>query len=157
MDKLKALARLQHYCAKAERSRFDVRQKLTQWLVAAIYFNEIIEALEDENYLNEQRFARAFANDKFKFEKWGKGKIQMGLRQKRVHSLLITDALNTIDHAEYRQMAIYLLAKKDAQLNKEKYNIYEQKQKKAAYLIQKGYEPALIWELLGGNWDDWKN
>ena len=51
-------------------------------------------------------------------------------------------------------MALDLLAKKEAQINKEKYNTYEQKQKKAAYLIQKGYEPNLIWELLGSNWDD---
>lgn len=154
MDKHKALARLQHYCAKAERSRFDVRQKLIQWLITPAHFNEIIEALEDENFLNEQRFARAYTNDKFRFEKWGKGKIRMGLKQKNVDPLLITDALNTINNTDYRQMALDLLAKKEAEINKEKYNTYEQKQKKAAYLIQKGYEPNLIWELLGSNWDD---
>lgn len=149
MEVHKALARAQAYCAKAERSRADVSQKLQQWLVPAFEHPNIIAALEEENFLNEERFAHAFANDKFRFERWGRFKIKIGLQQKGVPPHLIADAMSrAIPTADYRQTALELLAKKQAQLDTERYNIAQQNQKKANYLLQKGFEPALVWELI---------
>lgn len=79
-----ATAKLEHYCAYQERCNYEVRNKLWTLGFWGDWADDIVMHLIDENFLNEERFARTFARGKFRFKKWGKIKISQKLREKRV-------------------------------------------------------------------------
>lgn len=49
----------------------------------------LLSQLIEENYLNEERFAIAYAGGKFRINQWGKTKIKYNLTQKQVSNYCI--------------------------------------------------------------------
>ena len=146
LTKEQALQKLKHYCTYQERSHYEVMQKLWELKVAKSDHDLIIATLIDEDYLNEERFAIQFAGGKFRMKQWGRVKIKLALKQKKVSEVLIKQALKGIDERDYNSMMKKIIAergKKTAEKNpaKRKYKI-------AQYLISRGFEPELIWEIL---------
>ena len=72
------------YCAAAEHCRSEVQTKLLQWGASANQTSDILDQLEDQGFLSETRYCSAFVNDKIRFQGWGKEKIRMALKQKRL-------------------------------------------------------------------------
>jgi regulatory protein len=134
-----------HYCAYQERCHAEVREKLFSFHLKGREVETLIAKLIEENYLNEQRFATAFAGGKFRIKHWGKQKIRLGLKQKRVSEHCIRKALDAIDNSAY-QRTFARLAEKKLQLLKSEKNIFIKKRKLRDHLLQKGYESALITE-----------
>ena len=96
-----ALKKAQEYCAKEEKCRADVNRKLREWGADSENYEKIIEALVNDDFINEQRYAQFFAHDKFKFNKWGKIKIAYELRLKKIPITIINSAINGIDMDAY--------------------------------------------------------
>ena len=107
----------------------------------------LIVQLIEENYLNEERFAIAYAGGKFRIKLWGRQKIKYALKQKQVSDYCIKKALMAIDNDEYLNASKKLAAEKLATLKTEK-NLLNKKKKLQQYLLQKGFEPSLIFETL---------
>ena len=84
----KALQKLKHYCGYHERSHSEVRQKLYSLGLHKKEVEELIARLIEEEYLNEERFARLFASGKSRIKGWGKQKIRHELRLKGVSAIL---------------------------------------------------------------------
>jgi regulatory protein len=103
---------------------------------------EIISILIENNYLNEERFAKLFAGGKFRMKHWGRKKIQYELQQKGVSSYLIKLALKEIEEEAYNKTLQKLAAEKWKSLLKQP--VISKQAKTYAYLLQKGFEPALI-------------
>lgn len=136
-----ALQKLKHFCAYQERSHAEVKEKLYSLGVWKKEHDAIIATLIEENYLNEERFAIAFAGGKFRMKQWGRVKIKYELKQKQVSEYCIKKALKQIEEADYHQALRKLGEQKYGALKGEQYLI---RQKKTIdYLLQKGYEPAL--------------
>src|ERR1700740_2175906 len=95
-DKKVAMAKAEHYCAYQERSQQEVRDKLYEWGLWPEAVEHIISQLICDNFLNEERFAKAYALGKFRQKGWGKIKIKQGLKLKKVPEVLIKKALLTI-------------------------------------------------------------
>lgn len=146
LDKRTALAKAEHYCAYQERSQQEVRNKLYEWGLWSNEVEELISELIQTNFLNEERFTRAYVSGKFKIKKWGKVKIKQGLKLKRVPEKMIINALKGIDYDEYLNV-ILETAQKKAPLIKEK-DPYKSKYKLITYLMGKGFEKELIIEVL---------
>lgn len=89
------------YCAKCERCIYDVRENLKKSGANNNDIESIIEYLQEENYLNEQRYAIAYTKDKYRFDKWGRIKISYQLSGKRIASSVIQRALEEINEEEY--------------------------------------------------------
>ena len=106
----------------------------------------------EENYLNEERYAIAFAGGKFRIKKWGRVKIRYELKQKRVSEYCIREALSAIAEEDYRKTLKGLFQQKKQSLGREK-NQFVKKQKIRSFLLQRGYEPSLIMELIQ-QWQD---
>ena len=98
----------------------------------------ILSRLEQENYLNEQRFANAFANDKMRFQGWGRLKIRAALLQKHVSNNHINEALLQIDETTYRKQLTRLANKKAHELRAEK-NERTRRQKVLRFLASRGF------------------
>lgn len=146
LTKEQALQKLRHYCAYQERSHSEVKEKLYQLGVWKKDHDEIIASLIEDNYLNEERFAIAFAGGKFRMKEWGRVKIKYELKQKQVSDYSIRKALKEIKEEDYLKVLHKLAEEKYASLKSEQYLV--RKKKTIDYLMQKGFEPALITSVL---------
>ncbi|HWC53437.1 MAG TPA: regulatory protein RecX [Chitinophagaceae bacterium] len=147
LTKEQALQKLKHYCGYQERCHSEVREKLFQLGVRRSEHDEIMAALIEENYLNEERFASAFASGKFRMNEWGRVKIKAALKQKQISDYCINKALKQIEEKEYLQLLKKLAEKRYASLKNEQYLI--RKRKTMDYLLQKGFEWELVKETVG--------
>nr|WP_242691622.1 regulatory protein RecX [Pedobacter sp. SYSU D00823] len=146
MDKKDALLKVEHFCAYQERSHQEVRDKLYSYGLITPDVEELISQLIENNFLNEERFAIAYANGKFRMKGWGKLKIKQGLKLKHVSPKLIELALRQLQEDEYLGKLKDILEKKDALLKEP--NTFHRKQKLINFALSKGYEKDLILDLL---------
>lgn len=144
-----AKAKAQSYCAFQERSQQEVRDKLYLWGLNYLDVENLLAELIADGFLNEERFALAYAGGKHRVKKWGKYKIKQGLKQKSVSEPLIRAALNSLDPDEYRENLFGLLQKKAALLSEK--DAFKRRLKLQHYALGKGYEQTLIIELLNDN------
>jgi len=141
-----ALHRASAYCTASEKCVFDVSEKLSSWGISTDESEKIIAYLITENFINEERFARAFVNDKFRFNKWGKIKIAYALRAKNISSELTQSALENIDENEYSDTLTELLK---AKLRGLKYkDEYDKKVKLFRFAQSRGFESGEIQKSL---------
>ncbi len=133
------------YCARQEHCASEVRTKLKQWGAGAAETGKIIERLVQQGFLDEKRYAAAFARGKFRNLKWGRLKIIAELKARQLPSSFISEAMTTIAESEYRHCIADLLNKKIRSLGG--YN-RENRVKTMRFLAGKGFEPSLIAEVL---------
>ncbi len=144
----KGLQKIKHYCAYQERSHQEVKDKLYSFGLYKYEVEQLLSILIEENYLNEERYAIAFAGGKFRAKSWGRIKIKYELKQNGVSTYCISAALKAIDEKEYLTTLQKLYDAKKKTLSSEK-NIFIKKRKISSYLLQKGFEAALIQQLFG--------
>jgi regulatory protein len=141
------LEKIKHYCAYQERCHSEVRSKLLELKVYGLELENYISILIEENFLNEERYACSYARGKFRFKQWGKTKIKYQLKAKQISPYLINKAMQEIDDEEYWQVLTTLAEKKSQSLQTEK-NRFIKSQKIRNYLLQKGFESGLIYEVM---------
>jgi len=141
-----ALTKAEHFCAYQERSQQEVRDKLYDWGLWPDAVEQTISRLIEGNFLNEDRFAKAYVKGKFNQKTWGKIKIKQGLKLKRVPDVLIKKALLTIDLDDYTAALTRLLEKKAASVTEK--NEFKRRYKLQQYAMSRGYEADLIAEVL---------
>lgn len=144
--KEEALQKIKHYAAYQERSHQEVKEKLYSFGLRKSDVEELISTLISENYLNEERFATQFAGGKFRINHWGKIKIKYALKQKQVSDYSIRKALAAISDDHYKTTLKNLAEKKWATLKGEHH--LTRQAKAQAYLMQKGYEPPLVQNVI---------
>ena len=141
-----ALHLMYKFCAYRERSHREVRTKLLDMQIYGDALEEIIASLISDGFLNEERFARAFVSGKFRIKKWGRRKIQVGLKQHQISDYALKKAWEEIDEHEYEITMRTLIEKKWSQTSAS--NDFLRQQKVGKFMIQKGYEPELVWGML---------
>lgn len=141
-----AWQKIKHYCAYQERSHYETKQKLYGFGLFKNDVEILLSRLIEENYLNEERYAAAYAGGKFRMNKWGRIKIVYGLKQKQVSAYNIKAALRAIGDADYNETLQKLVATKWQQLKGEQY--INRQVKTSNYLLQKGFESPLIQQAI---------
>ncbi len=134
------------FCAYRERCQSEVQQRLYDYGLHTSDVDEIMSELILQGYLNEERFARAFVRGKFLYNNWGRNKIIRQLKVKKVSEPCIRLGLEEIDDKQYDQKLLDLLEAHDKKLKES--NAYVRKRKIADHLIRKGYESAMVWDLI---------
>ena len=142
-----ALAKAMQICSRRELCQNDVAAKLESWGAATPDVHKILDILLKENFINEERYAKAFVNDKFIYNKWGKIKIASYLKAKRIPQATITSALDSIDDNQYVG-AIEAILKSHKKKIKAK-NDYELKAKLLRFGLSRGFESYLLYEVIG--------
>ncbi len=146
-----ALIKMQSWCAYQERCQQDARTKLYELGLWSDAVENIIVKLIEDNFLNEERFATAFARGKFTIKKWGRIKIKQELKQKRVGDYCLKKAMQQIDETEYMATLKKLIDSK-RKLIKEKSPI-KLNYKLMNYVLSKGYEKDLVFDILNNKED----
>jgi len=140
-----ATLKLAQFCAYRDRSQKEVEDKLREMRMIPQACEQIIIELMREDFLNEERFARSFVRGKFRIKKWGKIKITQELKKKEISAPIIKLGLTEIDENEYLNI-LEQVAEKKLNLIKES-DPYKRKKKLSDYLLQRGFESNLVYEL----------
>lgn len=144
-----ALNKIYKYCAYRERSHKEVRSKLYEYGLDPVNVEEVLVHLIEHDFLNEERYAKAFARGKFIYNDWGRLKIKRHLEQQEVSAYCIRRSNNEIDNQAYMDKLEELVLKYTKKTKAK--NEYELRHKVSRYMIQKGYEPELVWNVIRKN------
>lgn len=135
------LKRMAGLCAKSEQCSFDISVKLYKAGLSASQREEILEYLTTNRYINDARYAKAFASFKVRFSGWGKYKIKMALAAKRIPSDIVADALDAINPEDYIDALKRIIENKKRDID---VSNREQRLKLYRHLLARGFESALI-------------
>ena len=137
---------LENYCAYQERCHKEIEQKLYDLKMIPEAKEQIILHLMQHNFLNEERYAKSYARGKFNIKKWGRIKVINDLKFKNISAYNIKTALREINDEDY-YCNLQTIAEKKLKLLKEP-NLFKKRNKLSSFLISKGYESHLVFELV---------
>ena len=144
--KNQALKKASDYCAFQERCQQEVRDKLYTWGLHKEDVENVIALLISDGFINEERFAKAFAGGKFRIKKWGRTKIKNELKLRKISEYCISKAMTEIDDREYSKLLKEIIDKKNKEVKEQ--NAYKKAGRIASYCISRGYESELVWDLI---------
>ncbi len=136
---------LERYCVYQDRCHKEVRTKLVQMHMIPDAIDLIIGHLIEHNFLNEERFAKAFVRGKFNHKSWGKQRIVRELKLRYISAYNIKTALQEISDEDYIITFDTLSRKRYEQLSTEK-DTFKKRKKIADYLLYRGWEGDLVYE-----------
>ena len=140
------LDKARKYCSYQERCIFNVKNKLIEWQASEKTIETIIRRLENEDYINEERFAVSFARGKLRNNKWGRNKIFYTLMQKNIPELYVQMGLSEIDEEEYLNVLKKVISSKT--INEQ--DGFRKNNKLVQYAVQKGFHANLAWKVIKG-------
>ncbi len=141
-----ATRKLESYCAYQDRCHKEVVEKLKGMRMIPEAIDTIVAHLIQENYLNEERFARSFARGKFNIKKWGKLRIVKELQLRDISKFNIQSALKEIDESDYAKTLDELAKKRLSQISET--NLQKKRRKIADYLLYRGWESNLVYQKI---------
>ena len=127
-------------CSKQEKCKSEIIEKLSRTNLSISKIEEIISMLENEKFIDEERYVNFYIRDKLKFNKWGRIKLKYYLKQKRIPDSIITKGLENIDETEYLNILKSEIKKKS--------KTNSSKDKVIRFAQSKGFELELIIKLL---------
>ncbi|TQO39284.1 regulatory protein [Arenibacter algicola] len=139
-----ATRKLEGYCAYQDRCHKEVISKLREMNMIPQAIDLIVGHLIQENFLNEERFARSFARGKFKIKKWGKNRIVNELKHRDISKYNITTALKEIESKEYLNTFNALASKRLSEIREK--DLQKRRKKLADYLLYRGWESGMVYE-----------
>ena len=138
--------KLEYYCSYQDRCHKEVEQKLNSFTLITALKEKVIVHLIENNFINEERFAKSFARGKHNYKGWGKNRIVNELKFRNISSRIIETALKEIPEATYLEN-FHALAEKNWEIIKEPKG-QKRNKKFVDFLLRKGYETSLIYEKL---------
>jgi regulatory protein len=139
-------AKLEYYCAYQERCYKEVDEKMYTYKLNTTEKEELLLYLIENNFINEERFAKSFARGKHNYKFWGKARIIQELKFRNISSKLIELALKEIPETTY--IANFnALAEKFWESNTDRKGIKKNK-KCIDFLLRKGYESHLVYDKI---------
>ncbi len=145
MERDVALKKILHYCDYQDRCKKEIFAKLNTFELAADDKDFIVEFLQDEGYINDERYCRSYVKSKLNLKKWGVNKIKLSLIAKGVDRDIIDAVVSEIDQDSYKEELVKLLENK--KINES--DPYKRKAKLIRYAVGKGYSLSMVMEVLG--------
>lgn len=129
--------KLENYCAYQERCIADVRQKAAKLNMDTAATEACLHWLITENFLNEERYVRAYIKGHFYQKKWGLQKIKQALSRKKIDKELIAMVAAEIDDSAIADNLLTLATRKWKTIKGK--DFLDRKQKLIRFLLAKGY------------------
>ena len=133
-------------CAQAEHCQQEMRDKMRRWEMDEAVQERVIGRLVKERYIDEERYTRAFVNDKIRYQKWGRRKIQQTLWMKRIDNDIQQCVLDEVDDEEYLDVLRPLLRQKRKTTKAQ--SDYELNQKLLRFALGRGFTFDIIRQCL---------
>jgi len=142
MTEQEAFAALAARCAQAEHCQWEMLEKMRRWQLDEDAQARIMARLTSERYVDDERFARAFVNDKVRYNKWGRRKVEQALWQKHIDADVSQRVLDAVDDAEYVGVLRALLKQKARSIKAA--DDYERRQKLVRFALGRGFTFDII-------------
>lgn len=146
-----ALRRLAALCSQAEHCSHEMTEKMTKWELTEEEQARVMERLTRERFIDDERFARAFALDKIRYNKWGRRKVEQALWTKRIDRDVRQRVLDEIAESEYLAVLRPLLKSKRRSIRAA--DERELNMKLARFALGRGFDFKLIRQCLDGDTD----
>lgn len=145
-DQIIAFDKAASLCSRSEKCTSEIQEKLKLWGLSSEESELVIEKLIAEKYIDDERFARAYVKDKFRFNHWGRQKIEYMLRAKYISSEILELAFEEIDVENYSDELRRLLTDKlKSTKGKDKYDL---RNKLMRFAMGRGFESGQIYAVL---------
>ena len=129
-------------CAQAEHCQWEMQEKMRRWELPEDAQARVMQRLVGERYVDDERFARAFVNDKIRYNKWGRRKVEQALWQKHIDEDIRRQVLNEVDDDEYLSVLRPLLKQKRKSVKAQ--SDYELNQKLMRFALGRGFTFDII-------------
>ncbi|MBR4378772.1 MAG: RecX family transcriptional regulator [Prevotella sp.] len=137
MTQEQIISKLTAVCARAEHCKDDMLRRMQRWQVDEATQREVISYLVKEKYIDEERYARFFINDKIKYNRWGRRKVEQALYFKHIPREVYEPLLDDVANEDFESVLLPLLQNKEKSL---KYaNDYEKRMKLLRFAMQRGF------------------
>lgn len=146
MEREIAMKRAASFCAESERNVAEVERKLRKWGVDDDDIDSIIDRLKSDDFLNEERYCKAYINDRFRLNHWGKVKIRYELGKRDVDRQYIDAALADIDDDEYIEVLKEVVEAKRRTLKDT--DTYSASAKILRYALTRGFESDIVSKVI---------
>ena len=137
-----AYQKLAALCARSEHCQQEMLDKMRQWGVDEEEQAKVMARLVEERYVDDERFTRAFVNDKVRYAKWGRRKIEQALWMKRIDEQLARTVLDEVPDGDY--IAILRPALKQKRRSTKAASEYEMTMKLIKYALSRGFTMDVI-------------
>lgn len=153
-----ALKTLMTICSKSEHCSGEMTEKMRKWQLSEDVQARIIERLIKDRFIDDERFTRAFAQDKFRYNKWGRKKIEQALWMKRIPATMSKEILDELHIGSYEAQADegseYLQTLRELIRNKSRSvkakNNYERNGKLIRFALGRGFSMDAIMKVIEG-------
>uniref|UniRef100_UPI0040475AC5 regulatory protein RecX n=1 Tax=Algoriphagus sp. TaxID=1872435 RepID=UPI0040475AC5 len=143
---VEARGKIETFCSYQERCLWELRRKLFEKGIQGEAIETILGELAASGFVDEERFARAYARGKFRIKRWGRNRIRQELKLRDISASIIQKGLSEIDGEEY-----FALLEREAEKKWEKTkeaDAYKKRYLVTKYLLSKGFESDLIQEAM---------
>jgi regulatory protein len=138
---------MEAYCAYRDRCTSEVIKKLQEYVLTEKQSVDIISELRESKFLDDIRFAHSFVSGKFRFNQWGRIRIRMELRLRKISDTLILEAIQSIDLDAYEETLNNLAQRKYRETEREM-DQWKRKAKVIRFLSSRGFEQDLIMDAV---------
>ena len=142
----RALKNLADKCSRKEYCCADIRKKLEQWELQEEEAAKVMQFLQEYHFVDDRRYARSYAEDKARFNRWGRQKIALMLRQKGIAPDLITEALEAIPAESYAGNCLDLLQQKARSIAES--DPYKRRAKLIRFALGRGFDYETVQKCL---------
>jgi len=142
-----ALKKAMKLCAGREFCSSEIESRLEKWGVEPVERERILKSLRKDKFIDDFRYSLAFVKDKFRQNRWGKVKIAVMLKSKGIDEETIHQAVGSIDEEEYVGTLRKLIETHKKSVKAK--NSYELRGKLARFAVSRGFEPDLVYQILG--------
>ena len=141
-----AYTKMAQLCSRSEQCSTDIRKKIIAYEIMDELVDEIISKLKEEKFIDDERYVKAYASDKFRLNKWGKVKIRHYLKAKGLSDDLIEKGLADINYDQYKKVLIATLKEKAKKVKID--NKFEKTGQIIRFAQSRGFEPEIIHRYL---------
>lgn len=146
MTEEQVLNKLTTLCARGEHCQQEMLDKMRKWEIEKDVQARVMEYLLKEKFIDEERYTRLFVEEKIKFNKWGRKKLEQALYMKRIPRSIYAPILDEIDEENYEEILRPLIeAKRKTVTGKSEYEI---RGKLIRFALSRGFDMDTILSVL---------
>ena len=150
-----AFSKLAALCARSEHCQHDLTEKMRQWGMDEQAQARVMERLVKGRYVDEERFVRAFVDDKIRYNHWGRRKVEQALWMKQVDRDLVAEVLDEVESEAYVEQLRPLLQQKRKSVTGR--NDYERNMKLLKWAVGRGFTMDVIRQCMTVEDDDFSD
>ncbi len=134
------------FCAYQERSQRQVRDRLYKMGLRSEAVELLLSECIQDNFLNEERFAKSFVRGKHNVKGWGRVRLIRELKHHDVSEYVLKKALDELDPEAYDNKLETLALKKWRETSET--NRFKKGKKVVDFLLRRGYETDAAWSIV---------